>query len=197
MVEQILQEIDCKGWSHRTNVIGPTELSEINQFFENRRGEFEAAKVGKGANLQRAENIRGDYTFWIDPHEPPVTFRHLVHFLNDLKDAFNSSFFLGIKDFECHLAYYPPGTFYSKHSDRFGTDSSRSISFIFYVHQEWKEGDGGELVLYDKHDNILQTIKPIPGSFICFLSEDFPHEVMAANKVRRSFTGWMHKKILY
>ncbi|WPU64855.1 2OG-Fe(II) oxygenase [Peredibacter starrii] len=197
MIEQIIQEIEGKGWSHRTGVIGPTELAEIKDFFDHRRSEFVPAKVGKGENLQRAENIRGDYTFWIDPHEPPATFRHLVHFLTELKEALNGHFFLGLKDFECHLAYYPPGTYYTKHSDRHGLESSRVLSFIFYLHDEWNENDGGELVIYDKDDSILETVKPVPGSFICFLSEKFPHEVKPAKRERRSFTGWMHRKILY
>jgi hypothetical protein len=29
------------------------------------------------------------------------------------------------------------------------------------------------------------------------MSDEFPHEVKAAQNERRSFTGWMHTKIIY
>ena len=197
MIEQIIREIENQGWCYRTNVIGPTELRGINQFFQDHREEFRPAKVGSVDNRQRVEAIRGDHTFWLDPLDPPTVFDPQIKFLTDIKNALNARFFLGLQDFECHLAYYPPGTFYKKHSDRFGKDSSRSLSFVFYLHEEWNAKDGGELVMYHNDGSPLKTITPEPGSFICFLSEDFPHEVKAALKERRSLTGWMHRKTLY
>lgn len=197
MIEQIIREIESQGWCYRTNVIGPTELASINHYFDEHRQDFRPAKVGSQDNRQRVEAIRGDYTCWLDPMDPPQAFKSQIEFLAEIKNALNARFFLGLQDFECHLAYYPPGTFYKKHSDRFGKDSSRSLSFIFYLHQYWDEKDGGELVMYHNDGSPLKTISPMPGSFICFLSEDFPHEVKTGLKERRSLTGWMHRKILY
>ena len=78
--------------------------------------------------------------------------------------------------------------------DRFGNDSSRVLSFIFYLHEEWAAGDGGELVI---HGNKEIVIPPHPGSLVVFLSEGLTHEVKPCNRERRSFTGWMHSKIIY
>ena len=105
--------------------------------------------------------------------------------------------YFGLRDFECHLAKYPPGTFYKKHLDRFEQDSSRGFTFIFYLHSDWTEADGGELVLYHKDGRILETIIPRPGSFMCFLPGEFPHEVRISHKERWSLTGWIHTKNLY
>jgi SM-20-related protein len=197
MVEQILRELETKGYSYSENLLTGVVLSEINQFFENERTNFEAAKVGASHEKQRVESIRGDYTFWIDPLNPPGPFKSLIQFLDELKEQVNASFYLGLKQYECHLAFYPPGTFYQKHLDRFATDSSRRLSFIFYLNQDWEKTNGGELIIYNKKGDVIETVWPMPGSFIAFLSDEFPHEVKSGNKERRSFTGWMHNKIIY
>ena len=114
--------------------------------------------------------------------------------LEDLKLELNRGIFLGAREYECHLAYYTPGTFYQKHVDRFENDSSRVLSFVFYLHNEWKPGDGGELILYGEQTT---TISPLPGSLVIFLSDGLPHEVKPCSRERRSFTGWMHSKIIY
>lgn len=197
MVDQILQEIERKGFCYLQNVLDRSELASINEFFETHKNEFEAAKVGIGDNKQRVETIRGDYTFWLDPIAPDESFRKIIAFVEELKNKLNEKFFLGLKQFECHLARYPQGTFYKKHLDRFETNSSRSVSFIFYVHEAWSPENGGELVLYDKGGDVIETVVPRPGSFICFMSDEFPHEVRPATRERRSLTGWMHTKLIY
>ena len=197
MVEQILREIEQHGWSLRQQFLSKEELASISSYFDTHKGEFLPAKVGSQGGRVRKEEIRGDYTFWIDPLNPPIELQSLIKFLKNLRDAINKRFFLGLQEFECHLAYYPPGTFYKKHLDRFEKNSSRSLSFIFYLNQEWNDNDGGELVIYHQDGKVVETVNPRPGSFICFLSGDFPHEVKSALKERRSFTGWMHTKIIY
>lgn len=197
MVEQILRELEREGYSYVQGLLNQDELKRINTFFELHKGEFQPARVGSRDNRQRIESVRGDYTFWLDPIHPPEDFKQLFAFLNQLRDRINARFYLGLQEYECHLAYYPPGTFYNKHLDRFEKNSSRRLSFIFYLNDEWKDENGGELVLYDQQGNVIQKIFPMPGSFITFLSDEYPHEVKAGNKERRSFTGWMHTKIIY
>lgn len=194
MLEQIIRDIKDKGWSFQENILTAHDMSEITKFFNVHRGEFEAAKIGKGQTRQRNENVRGDYTFWIDPLNPPAEFVPVMKTLEELKSNLNQEIYLGAREYECHLAYYPPGTFYQKHVDRFNNDSSRVLSFIFYLSEEWKAGDGGELVLYGESET---TINPIPGSLMVFLSDNLPHEVKPCKRERRSFTGWMHSKIIY
>lgn len=191
----MLNQLTEQGWTQVFDVLNVAELLTLNSFIDQHKAEFIRAKVGK--DHQESSEIRGDSTLWIDPLNPPEEFRELTGKLEALKLDANRELFLGLKEFECHLAVYPPGAFYKKHVDRFEKDSSRSLTFIYYLHQTWAPGDGGELILYDKHDQIIKEIQPVPGSMVAFISEDFPHEVMMSFKERRSFTGWMHTKRLY
>ena len=193
MLDQIAQDIHHQGWSYQQHIVDNLRLKVMGPLFE---GEFRPAGVGKSLERQVNEEIRGDWIKWLDPLHPPGVLETEIEFLRELQNQLNQRFYLGLQDFECHLAKYPPGTFYKKHVDRFTKDSSRSISFIFYLHEEWTEADGGELVLYNKNDEVIKTILPRPGSMIIFLSEDFPHEVKPASRERKSLTGWMHTKIL-
>lgn len=193
MIDQIVQDILSCGWSYQQNVVDKLTLKALAPLFET---EFLAAQVGSSLQRQRNEEIRGDWTKWLDPHDPPREIHALVELLEHLKQEFNQRFYLGLKDVEFHFAKYPAGSFYKKHSDRFESDSSRSVTFIFYLHQEWNASFGGELVLYNKKNEILKEILPEPGSMVIFLSEDFPHEVKICSAERRSFTGWIHTKIL-
>lgn len=193
MVEQILREIERNGFALIPKLVSATDLAEMNRFFDEHRPEFRPAMVGPKDNRQRVEAVRGDYTFWIDALDPVKPFEKLVHFLDQLKEEVNKKFFLGLQQYECHLAYYPPGTFYKKHLDKHESNSTRSLSFVFYLNQT----AGGELVLYNKNNEVIKIVPPEAGSFICFMSDEFPHEVKPASMERRSFTGWMHTKIIY
>jgi len=197
MVDQIIQEIERCGYSITPALIQPDQLKIINQYYADQRLNFKPAKIAGGEHALREDTIRGDYSLWINPLEPEPAFTPVINFLEELRQSFNSHFYLGLKEFECHIAYYPVGTFYKKHSDTPAKASTRVVSFIFYLNEEWNENDGGELVIYDKKGNILESVLPKPGTFVCFLSGEFPHEVKSANKERRSFTGWMHTKIIY
>lgn len=193
MIDQILQDIERQGWSYRTQVLSMEQVRSVSKLFE---GNFTPAKVGKNQNRQRVESIRSDWTLWLDPKNPPNELQEVMFFLTELMNQTNRTFYLGLKDYECHLAKYPPAGFYKKHLDRFSIDSSRSLSFIFYLNQEWTLNDGGELVLYHQDQSEVTRILPMPGSFVCFLSGDFPHEVLPAKKERRSLTGWIHTKYI-
>lgn len=197
MVEKILQELEQNGYCYIPSLLDMDAVKKINDFFQNQKSDFHAAKVGAKDQKERVVSIRGDYTFWLDPLSPSDPFNEIFLFLDRLKTSVNENFFLGLKQYECHLAYYPEGTFYQKHLDCFEKDSSRRLSFVFYLNQEWNEEDGGEIVIYDKKGNILNSFFPMPGSFITFLSEDFPHEVKSSRRERRSLTGWMHNKLIY
>jgi SM-20-related protein len=197
MLEQILQEMERRGFSYVENLLSADDLKSIHYFFESHRSNFSAAQIGLKDQKQRIQSIRGDHTLWIDPLRPPEAFISLTTFLDTLREKMNEKFYLGLRQYECHLSFYPPGTFYSKHMDCFEKKSSRRLSFVFYLNQEWKEDDGGELVIYDKQGSTLKTCYPRPGAFVTFLSDEFPHEVKTSCKERRSFTGWMHTTIIY
>jgi SM-20-related protein len=196
-LDQILQGLEHQGFALQEGLVSSSGLKTINEFFATHVESFHAAKIGPKEKKQRNESVRGDYTFWIDPLHCPEAFSDLINFLEDLRKAANQKFYFGLQQFECHLAYYPTGAYYQRHLDTFETDSSRQLSFVFYLNSDWDEAWGGELVIFDKDGKMVKKVYPKPGSFICFLSSEFPHEVRPALRERRSFTGWMHRKIIY
>lgn len=197
MLNQILEDLHDKGYSHCRHVLSRSELALINDFISRDKNRFTPAKVGYGAQRIRNEAIRGDYTLWLDPKSPADFLQRPTLLLGNLLAELNQRFYFGLKEFEYHLAYYPQGYFYRKHLDAFEKDASRTVSFIFYLNEEWGPDDGGELVIYGEDGKeVLFTVLPEPGSLIVFLSRDFPHEVLPCKKERRSLTGWMHNKIL-
>jgi SM-20-related protein len=197
VIDKILKELEKEGFCHISGLLDAEYLKKLNNFIDENKESFQAARIGNSENRKRETSVRGDYTFWLDPLEMNDPFSSIFDFLNTVKEKINSKFYLGLQEFECHLAYYPPGTFYKKHLDRFEKNGSRKLSFIFYLNQEWQDSDGGELVMYDQSGGIVKSISPMPGDFVCFLSEEYPHEVKAATKERRSLTGWVHSKIIY
>jgi SM-20-related protein len=110
--------------------------------------------------------------------------------METLRINLNRHLFLGLFDYECHYAYYPPGAFYRKHVDAFKGDTNRILSAVLYLNPIWEPQDGGELVLYSNQEELLESILPSYGKLVLFLSQDFPHEVLPVSKSRYSIAGW-------
>ena len=109
--------------------ITPDLYAQIFRFFQQRLDEDDLAKAGIGAlgDHMIDKKIRGDYVYWLDEQrdsELEVFYRQLHELIEQIKRLC----FLGISDVECHLAYYPTGTFYKKHVDQFKERSNRIIS---------------------------------------------------------------------
>ncbi|MFY7993927.1 MAG: 2OG-Fe(II) oxygenase [Bacteriovoracaceae bacterium] len=197
MLEPFFQDIQAHGFSSLDNLIDQHTVRKLVKWSDILRAEnqFVPAKVS-GEKILNAQ-IRGDSTYWLDPLHPTVEWGELKLFLDQLQSQLNEKFFLGIKQYECHLAYYPVGAFYKKHLDRLSTNSSRLFTFILYLNENWNEGDGGELVVFDKQGLEIKRLSPQAGRLVGFMSDEFPHEVLPSIRPRLSFTGWMHNKLLY
>jgi SM-20-related protein len=61
---------------------------------------------------------------------------------------------------------------------------------ISYLNSNWKEGDGGELLIHQELGS-NQKISPIQGKTIFFKSDELLHEVLITQKTRMSITGWL------
>lgn len=159
-------------------------------------GGFQDAGIGQGANSQLNATIRTDRTRWLNPAAAtPAQCRYLAT-LEALRLAINRALFLGLFEFEGHLAVYPPGAYYRKHLDQFRDQDQRLVSVILYLNNDWQEEDGGQLRLYtDPTDESRQEqVLPIAGRLVCFLSDRFVHEVLPARRERISITGWFRKR---
>lgn len=166
-------------------------IQHIMAFFQNKENEdvFKKAAIGSSGNELIINEVRGDYTFWLDKNRD-AELSDLFEELDQVKFWINRMCFLSLSDYEFHLAHYPEGSFYKRHLDQFAGRNNRMISLIIYLNKDWKNGDGGELRIYPEGNGSLD-IQPLYNRCILFRSDTLEHEVLTANKDRRSVTGWM------
>lgn len=193
MIDPLIQQ----GYCVLKNIF-PTEIIlGIQQYAETllEENNFKAAKIGlsKSHNHIHNKEIRSDLTYWLNPDsENPPAIQYYLNWVENLKNQLNQALFLGLWEFESHLAYYPPGAFYQKHVDRFKAQDTRRISLVLYLNPNWAPSDGGDLIIYqqDNPDTPEIIITPESNTLVCFLSERL-HEVKTAHRSRLSLTGWL------
>jgi SM-20-related protein len=150
---------------------------------------FQPARIGRGAERQQLDAIRGDVISWLDDGDG-IDHAYLA-WMEKLRSGLNEVLYLGLFDYECHYAIYDAGAGYARHSDVLIGRRNRILSTVFYLNEDWQFSDGGELVLFaPEGDAIIDTVNPTFGKMIIFLSELFPHTVLTARKQRRSIAGW-------
>ncbi len=151
--------------------------------------QFKQAGIGRQDDFQINRDVRSDRILWVD--EQSDCLRQYFETMESLRLHINRELLLGLFDYECHYAWYPEGAFYRQHVDAFRGRSNRRLSTVLYLNPDWQTADGGELVIYDAGgQQPLATIAPSFGTFVVFLSESFPHEVLPTRKARYSLTGW-------
>ena len=160
------------------------QLCELPDAALNRAG------IGREQDHQLNRFVRGDETLWLDPDDAVSGGFHA--WMERLRLGINRRLFLGLFDYEAHYARYAPGAFYRRHLDAFaGGGSKRVLSTVLYLNPNWGADDGGEMVLYSENDqNVIARVQPCYGRLAVFLSERFPHEVLATRRTRYSIAGW-------
>jgi SM-20-related protein len=195
MYHALAQTLSARGWEVWHNFISMQQVHALAAEAQRRRdeGAFHAAGIGRGAAFCVRPDIRGDSVHWLDPHESHPALSAYLTQLDTLRVALNRQLFLGLRDFEGHLAIYPPATFYARHCDQFEGTRQRQLTCVLYLNAEWADSDGGQLRLYIPHPDgseHFHDIRPQGGTLVCFLSECFEHEVLPAQRERISLTGW-------
>jgi SM-20-related protein len=178
------------GFSVQDGFIPAAKAGELRECASLRetRGDFAAARVGGGGTEQRLENIRGDFTCWLEePLLPAET--ALLRSLDELRSQLNREAFLGLLDLELHYAKFPPGARYARHVDQPRRTASRKLSLVLYLNSAWQRADGGELRLYCGGQDFID-VEPLEGRLVCFLTADREHEVLMARRERLSISGW-------
>lgn len=192
--DTIIDDLAERGWSLQSSFLPPDLTLELAA--ECRRREAEGALapagIGRGEALAVREGIRGDHIQWLEEGQSPVCDRYLA-LMDALRLSLNQSLFMGLEEFECHFALYPPGAFYRKHLDRFRDDDSRCVTTVVYLNPDWQDGDGGALRMH-LPDGSQRDIPPLAGSLVVFLSGSFPHEVLVTHTDRLSLTGWFRRR---
>ena len=155
-------------------------------------GKMKGAGVGSGHAPLLQPDIRGDHIAWLEGGRSSACDSYLKH-MEALRQTLNRELFLGLEEFECHFAMYPPGAFYLKHLDRFRDDDRRMDSAVVYLNQDWLPEHGGQLRMYLK-DGVEHDVDPTGGCLVVFLSGEVPHEVLPAHRERLSLTGWFRRR---
>lgn len=194
LYEQIALDLEEKGWSVTPQFIPPQMLEQLPN--ESRQdwsaGALRPSSVGRGEKLELRPEIRNDHANWIDPDNCSSAQAGYLQQLEQLRQAINSRLYLGLFDFEGHLAVYPAGSYYRRHVDQFRDIGLHTVTTVLYLNQDWHAADGGQLRLYKDLDDpqAYEEILPIGGRLVTYLSADFEHEVRAAKRDRLSLTGW-------
>jgi len=150
---------------------------------------FAPAAVGRGEQRAHNAGFRGDVTSWLDDTQDAD--QDYLAVMEDLRAGLNEQLYLGLLDYEGHYAIYGTGAHYDRHMDTLAGSKNRLLSTVVYLHEEWATANGGELLLYRTDSpSPFTRILPKPGLMVLFLSEEFPHEVLAATKPRHSIAGW-------
>lgn len=191
---QIIDDLAARGWSRLDNVLPATLTHELAEECRKRAraGALNPAGVGRGQGLAVREGIRGDSIQWLEQGQSAPSDGYLQA-MDELRSALNQAFYLGLEDFECHFACYPPGAFYQKHLDRFRDDDRRTVSAVYYLNEAWQTEQGGALRLYLADDTELDVL-PSAGTLVLFISAELPHEVLPATRERLSLTGWFRRR---
>ncbi|SFX29513.1 2OG-Fe(II) oxygenase [Marinospirillum alkaliphilum] len=162
-------------------------LADLQQLHQ--AAQLSPAGVGRGQEHLLNENIRGDYTHWLDGSTPAQ--QAYLAIMRELKDTLNRELFLGLFEYECHYAFYPPGAFYQKHLDSFRGRSNRKVTTVLYLNPDWQPADAGEMRVYHPDTGLpLLDVPPRSGTLVCFLSEEIPHEALPTTANRASIAGW-------
>ena len=191
---QIIDDLAARGWSRLDNVLPASLTHELAEECRKRAraGALNPAGVGRGQGLAVREGIRGDSIQWLEQGQSAPSDGYLQA-MDELRSALNQAFYLGLEDFECHFACYPPGAFYQKHLDRFRDDDRRTVTAVYYLNEAWQTEHGGALRLYLADDTELDVL-PSAGTLVLFISAELPHEVLPATRERLSLTGWFRRR---
>ncbi len=193
--QTIINTLADQGWGVFDNVIDDGILEQlILSFDELNESEFKQAGIGRNQLSMVDHSIRSDEIRWLSHEDKDIV--PFFNWMEQLRIAINEAFYLGLFDYECHFACYKTGRFYQKHLDAFVGKSNRRLSTILYLNEQWQSGHGGELLIYPSinsekpNDHVMATVEPKLGRLVVFFSEEFPHEVLPSQTLRKSITGW-------
>ena len=164
----------------------PQDIIATLQTTAREQTNYKQASISATSNTHIDTNKRRDKTKWLDENNAS----EYLLLMKELQEYLNQSLYLGLSYYEAHFALYEKGDFYEKHLDSFRGNKNRVVTTVYYLNEEYEDGDGGELIIYDKDSKEIQRVVPKANTLVVFLSEEFPHEVLKAKKERYSIAGW-------
>ncbi|MFA6954678.1 MAG: 2OG-Fe(II) oxygenase [Thermoanaerobaculia bacterium] len=194
--DRTVSELATRGWTVLRDFLPRDVVTQLRD--EAREGmaadRFHEAGVGRGADHEVENAIRGDRIRWIDPSEATPAQQAYWHATEELQGDLNRELFLSLVSFEAQFAIYAPGAFYKTHVDRLEASDERMISCTLYLNDDWHDEDGGALRLHVLGGPV--DVLPEAGTMVVFRSDSVPHEVLVSSRERYSLTGWFRRRSL-
>lgn len=155
------------------------------------QNKLQEAGTGNEILVSHNKTVRSDSIYWLDRAHNNEYENDFLDQIDDFVKYLNRSCFAGINGYEFHYSLYEVGAFYQKHLDQFNNNPSRKYSMISYLNDDWKESDGGQLMIYQNYNN--KKVNPTQGKTVFFKSNELQHEVLVTQKQRMSITGWLKR----
>lgn len=196
-VEKVLNGLSEAGYAVLPHAFAPSMVAALREEALGRREQFRPAGIGNQAT--RVQAVRGDSIDWLEWGEGGAGLQAFWQAMDVLRDALNRELYLGVRELECHFALYPSGGGYQKHLDNPQGRSARWVTVLLYLNPNWQPSHGGVLQIFDPvfdpedEARVLARVEPRAGTFVAFLAERFPHEVLQAQHERLSLTGWFRR----
>ncbi|MBL4670888.1 MAG: 2OG-Fe(II) oxygenase [Arenicella sp.] len=190
LFSRISDDLSKHGYSVNVNALPLALAEQLSQHISAISDDsFKQASIGRNKGRSNNLTVRSQRQSWIS--NDSLASSNWLKWASELQCYLNQHLYLGLSTFESHYAHYRPGDFYKRHLDSFRGQSSRRLSIVIYLNRDWLSTDGGELIMYaDNEDLTGLRIIPSFATVVVFLSEEHPHEVLAAHRDRYSIAGW-------
>jgi SM-20-related protein len=190
--DQIADALVDKGYYIAPQLLPETMTAYLShRVTELTTDDFQTAGIGRKQAFQLNQQIRSDETRWLTV-DNGIDASYL-DWMSNLRTELNQRLYMGLFKYEAHYAHYAPGAYYQRHVDAFKGQSNRVLTTLLYLNSDWQTANGGELVIYHPEtEEVIEQILPEYGKFVVFLSDQFPHQVLKANRDRYSISGWFH-----
>ncbi|MFT7414071.1 MAG: SM-20-related protein [Methylophagaceae bacterium] len=190
--DEIANALADKGYYIATKLLPEAMTASLYQRVTHfNTDDFSTAGIGRKQAFQLNHHIRSDQTRWItDDNAIDACY---LDWMSNLRVELNQRLYMGLFKYEAHYAHYAPAASYQRHVDAFKGRSNRVLTTLLYLNPDWQTADGGKLIIYHPEtEEVIEEIIPEYGKFIVFLSDQFPHQVLTANRHRYSISGWFH-----
>lgn len=169
----------------------PEHLKRLREDLLDRfeEGQLKTAGIGKKFDYEKNIKVRGDKILWLDKKVNKLHEQYLKA-VENFMEYINRTCYTSLNSYEFHYAVYKPGAFYKRHLDQFRSDRGRQFSMVTYLNPNWKNENGGELVLYLEGER-EEVLLPEFGKSIIFKSSEIEHEVKETKLNRLSIAGWL------
>ena len=110
VVEKTTKQLEKQGYVILQDILPENLLVDLLQHLQSLDDEkFNRAGVGRENDYHLNRFIRRDEIHWLEGSHP-VT-RDYFRWIDKLRNALNRQLFLGLFEYECHYAFYPPRRF--------------------------------------------------------------------------------------